>query len=1199
MKLTQLLITIVMIAAMTPMTRGQDEDTLPVLKDEKAPQDFAQMWSGFDPRAEPLETEVLKEWEEDDVLLRVVRFRIGVFKGTKAKLAAIFGYPASAANGRGKVPGLLQIHGGGQYADHKACLANAKRGYATLSIAWAGRISAPGYRVTPSEVKLFWDGKTDDPSYRLTTDWGAVDGYHAPGRNVGNQFPSVKPKSWTLDSIESPRNSGWFLCALAARRALTFLERQPEVDANRIGVYGHSMGGKLTVMTSVDGRVKAAAPSCGGISDRDSDSPLFRSTLGDDVSLEQISCPIFFLSPANDFHGRIGDLPAAINEIQSRQWRVTCSPHHNHQDTPEYEVATLLWMDQHLKGSFQVPQTPETTLQLDTSDGTPLFTVRPDPAKPVLSVDVFYTQQGKADERPEDRLDTMHRFWHHAVATNRDGVWTARLPLSHIDRPLWVYANVRYPLDATVSGAGYYYGSYSANSFNLSSLMQVARPEQLTSAGARATLSSSTVIEDFDAGWEKEWFTYRPAEWARTTNKLNSDLWQAPPGARLAISVQSDEPNRLVVMLDTHAAEVQLAGSPSPQQIILRPDSFKNHEGESLSNWSGVRQLKLSPAEHLRPGRGQSGQPRLVGKNWRGAPPKFQYLRWQVSYSFLDLPRGQANEADSAGDYVWTRDHLQIGVRWQPFIGRPQANEYDATRPVIATDSSYAQFWASWAALEPTEAHTDYTENPSPGLQALERAVDACHARGLKVEFVFFHCPGWASESGQSGGFKPKQGLFEGYVQRMATHFKGRVDAWQLSHEANLEGLMQGADIDFVINDILLQGAQTIRKVYDSEPVQPVLVSTTGMSPCEPCQAREGLDGNGAQAVNHFYDLMIAHPQLMQSVDALNLNVSDHGNGYGNMDGKIIPSVWAQYDLVRGKLDAANLRSKSVLSSESWVTWDDADGNTYDINGDGAKNEQDAYQKTLAIIGQCLQRGLNTINLPWSDNSSSWAMGLTKRRDYNGRVRELNPDIVIPANDGGPDVVTRKLSLRGPDESFSLVDGSGNVFTVDHYIHPSDPNHLHYYIWRWYAQLTGGADEVIRHAIADETGNDITVTGPAFTGDERYRACSWNRTRQRFTILIYASGADGQTSATVSIPSTIQTGRHYHNDSSPIDFRGEGFQEGDVYHARIITKDISHNDGSDSEAVYVETAPETVRDGTLTVTVPNMNRFTAIEFVNE
>jgi hypothetical protein len=111
------------------------------------------MWSGFDPRLEPLETEILKEWEDDGVILQVLRFRIGLFKGKRAMMAGVYGYPRGAK----RIPGLLQIHGGGQYADYKAPLTNAKRGYATLSIAWAGRISAPQYRVSLDEVKLFWN----------------------------------------------------------------------------------------------------------------------------------------------------------------------------------------------------------------------------------------------------------------------------------------------------------------------------------------------------------------------------------------------------------------------------------------------------------------------------------------------------------------------------------------------------------------------------------------------------------------------------------------------------------------------------------------------------------------------------------------------------------------------------------------------------------------------------------------------------------------------------------------------------------------------------------------------------------------------------------------------------------------------------------------------------------------------------------
>ena len=117
---------------------------------------------GFDPRAEPLEVEVLKEWEEDGVVLKVLRYRIGVFKGKKARWR-----PCTATRRERRVlPGLVQIHGGGQYADYKAPLTNAKRGYASISISWAGRISAPGHMVRPDGVKLFWDGKTDDPKYK-------------------------------------------------------------------------------------------------------------------------------------------------------------------------------------------------------------------------------------------------------------------------------------------------------------------------------------------------------------------------------------------------------------------------------------------------------------------------------------------------------------------------------------------------------------------------------------------------------------------------------------------------------------------------------------------------------------------------------------------------------------------------------------------------------------------------------------------------------------------------------------------------------------------------------------------------------------------------------------------------------------------------------------------------------------------------
>ena len=639
------------------------KDSLPALKDGKAPQTFEALWAGYDPRVEPLDVEVLKEWEEDGVVLKVLRYRVGVFKGQKAMMAGVYGYPKGAR----KLPGLVQIHGGGQYADYKAPLTNAKRGYATISIAWAGRISAPGYTVGPDEVKLFWDGKTNDPKYKLTTDWGTIDAYHAPCRYPENSFASNPPSDHSIDPVASPRNSGWFPCAMAARRALTFLEQQPEVDAGKLGVYGHSMGGKLTVLTAgSDTRVKAAAPSCGGISDRYDKNALYRATLGDDNSLKRISCPIMFLSPANDFHGRINDLQTAVKEIKSRDWRVTCAPHHNHQDTAEYEVATQLWFDQHLKGIFRLPATPITALDLKTKSGVPSFMVKPAVATKVLSVDVFYTQQGK-EEAKDDRENTITRFWHfrdgrvvgqaspvpagepvssspscsfpQAPSWRREArptkleeasgkQWVAELPLLDTGRPLWVYANVLYSLDTPVTGAGYYYGTYTTTTFNVSSLMPVASPEQLRAAGVKTTLQPSLVIETFSGDWQKEWFTYRPDSWARSTHKLYDPEYEAPLSAKLSVDVRSEQPNKLVVGIDNRATEIQLKGGAEWQSIVLAPSDFRGADGVRRTDWKECRELRLGAQETIRPGNGQNGTNLVLGATWQGAKPEFRNLRW-------------------------------------------------------------------------------------------------------------------------------------------------------------------------------------------------------------------------------------------------------------------------------------------------------------------------------------------------------------------------------------------------------------------------------------------------------------------------------------------------------------------------------------------------------------------------------------------
>lgn len=98
---------------------------LTTLQAAGVPQSVAELWGDFDPRKDPLETEILKEWEQDGVVCRIVRYRVGVFKGTPSRVAAFYAFPKGAT----KLPALLEMHGGGQSASLNSVVTCAKRGY--------------------------------------------------------------------------------------------------------------------------------------------------------------------------------------------------------------------------------------------------------------------------------------------------------------------------------------------------------------------------------------------------------------------------------------------------------------------------------------------------------------------------------------------------------------------------------------------------------------------------------------------------------------------------------------------------------------------------------------------------------------------------------------------------------------------------------------------------------------------------------------------------------------------------------------------------------------------------------------------------------------------------------------------------------------------------------------------------------------
>ena len=601
------------------------EDSLPPLKNGKAPTTLDELWGNYDPRKDPLETHVVREWLEGDITFRYVVFTIGTFKGTRSKLSAFYAFPKAAT----KLPAILQIHGGGQSASLDAVMNAAANGYAGLSINWGGNKMKMG----PMQ--------DEDPN----TDWGALDAT----QKHNTHYAGGKPDPKTLDTVESPRNNNWFLLVLAARRGLTFLEQQPEVDPAKLGVTGHSMGGKITVnVAGIDKRVKAAVPSCGGaggVSGKLSGMPgaapksekpdITANTIEDTAYIPRITCPILYMSPTNDFAGPFDNMTINWKNIGSQNVACAIAPHLNHRSIPETGITGILWFEQHLKNAFVFPKTPELMVDLNTSDGVPKVTVKPDRPGEVAKVDLYYSVDPHC----------LTRFWRDAEAKKMGNVWEADCPILSTEHPLFVYANVSYALKAGVIGER---GNKPPETFIISSREAIYLPEELQAARVKATDESSRMIDDFSRGWQ-DWYRLEwgnPHVWMAATRKPKDPKWRGPVGARLVFDVKCATDNVIAVSVSlndwgafpgkpagSYTARKPLTGSPEWQMVSFALEDMLPDKPNTpaLTSWETITELSFKRTKSfLKDG----NEVEFGGATGWPAPREFRNLRWEGGAEF-------------------------------------------------------------------------------------------------------------------------------------------------------------------------------------------------------------------------------------------------------------------------------------------------------------------------------------------------------------------------------------------------------------------------------------------------------------------------------------------------------------------------------------------------------------------------------------
>lgn len=601
------------------------KNSLPPLDAGKVAKAVEELWAGYDPRAEPLDVKIIREWDEvyedKQIKVQMLTFTVGTFKNQVSRISAYYANPQDM---KSKVPGLVQVHGGGQRADKNIVMVDAANGYASLSLNWGGRELA--------------DQKPDEPG----TNWGAID----PTQKHVSHYFRLTPDDKTAETAYSPRNNNWFILSLATRRGLTFLEQQPNVDQEKLGVYGHSMGGTITgQVAGLDPRIKAAVPSCGGqgitqaenlaragaSSDRRVGDKLYSSTIDSSASLKNLKYPILGQTPQNDFNCIYDDL--------NHNWKVipdhslvhfSISPHLNHRHIPESAFARYRFFDVFLKGEGTFPKRPELSVNLKTSNGIPIATVTPQDVEQVKKVRIYYSINPHS----------LTRFWRSAATAKHGDQWVAHLPILSTNMPLFVMANVEYPQHRSLIGSRHM--GNSPDNFLVSTWETIIGPPELKAAGVKAIDRPDRMIERNFDDWE-DWYQIG---WGNNqhavagTRKLTDPKWRGPDGATLSIEVKDPQGGNFLMAFDVNNWGAY-PGLPKSGYYCVKPLT-KTDDWQTVTihlsdlkpralgtpdrpeSWQGITDLQIVAGLHRLTGKEKTI---LSGGTWPGKR-ELRNLRW-------------------------------------------------------------------------------------------------------------------------------------------------------------------------------------------------------------------------------------------------------------------------------------------------------------------------------------------------------------------------------------------------------------------------------------------------------------------------------------------------------------------------------------------------------------------------------------------
>ena len=528
--------------------------------------DPKELWKDYDPDAGDFREEIVADEIKDGIRRRDSYISAYVL-GEEIRVWCQY----AVRQGTTQAPGLLNVHG------------------------WMGAASIPKDYVADGWAVMSFDycGRTGDrkeyTKYPASLRHGNMDA--AIGKVVRSQLPDGA-------SITDPRQTSDYLWYAIQFRVLSYLERQAEVDRDRIGAAGYSYGGTLMWPLGTDRRVKAIVPHFGiGYNEywrsrqvwlyndpsveppRTPGEAIYLESIAPEAYVPFITAATLFLNGSNDHHGGHERGLESFKRFKAGVPWAFAIQARGHHDTDKIEQDCRLWLEKHVAGrDVAWPAHPRSEIRLD-AEGVPELVVAPAwPAK-VTKVEMFHALKTPC---------SFNRSWRDAPATRVGDAWVAKLPVLNVADYVFGYANITY--DSTIVLSTDFEAVIPTR---LGAARATDRPTRTIAGGAGGYAAWSNVAELEGPGGVAAFRCTNNRQGSRT-EQFGDPKWRAPPASQLAFRFHCTEPQTVILSADSHVVELEIPASDRWQSLTIPTGKLATAGGRPLQDWSGVSRLQLS-----------------------------------------------------------------------------------------------------------------------------------------------------------------------------------------------------------------------------------------------------------------------------------------------------------------------------------------------------------------------------------------------------------------------------------------------------------------------------------------------------------------------------------------------------------------------------------------------------------------------------